>query len=118
LKKKPGGTAIQYPKLPSVFSESLVVVCGPALFPNAKNIHLGGGHEADVVFDSSNVTKKVEVKATGSKEFQEFGPRDVKADFLVWIAFGSVFENESEDTIRIYVLDEPRRVFPMGRRSL
>jgi len=42
----------------------------------------------------------------------------VKADFLVWIAFGSVFENESEDTIRIYVLDEPRRVFPMGRRSL
>ena len=93
-----------------------MVVCGPALFPNAKNIHLGGGHEADVVFDSSNVTKKVEVKATGSKEFQEFGPRDVKADFLVWIAFGSAFENESEDTIRIYVLDEPRRVFPNGTK--
>ena len=56
------------------------------------------------------------MKATGSKEFQEFGPRDVKADFLVWIAFGSVFENESEDTIRIYVLDEPRRVFPNGTK--
>jgi len=113
LKKlKLAARRITYPKLPSAFSESLVVHCGPILFPNAKNIHLGGGHEADVVFDSSNGTKKVEVKATGSKEFQQFGPKDVNADFLVWIAFGSVFENEADDTVRIYVLAKPKRAFP------
>jgi Mrr N-terminal domain len=115
LKQKPGGAAIQYPKLPSVFSESLVVHCGPTLFPHAKNIRLGGA-EADVVFDSLDGTKKVEVKATGSKAFQEFGSKDVNADFLVWVAFGSVFEEEAEDAVHVYVLTEPRRVFPDGRK--
>lgn len=73
---------ITYPKLPSAFSESIVVHCGPALFPSANNIYLGGGHEADVVFVASNGMKKVEVKATGGKEFQQFGPKDISADFL------------------------------------
>ena len=103
---------ITYPRLPSAFSESLVVHCGPTLFPKAKNIHLGGGREADVVFDASNGTKKVEVKATGSKEFQQFGPKDINADFLVWIAFGPVFEKQADDPVRIYVLAKPKRVFP------
>ena len=103
---------ITYPKLPSAFSESIVVHCGPAFFPSAKNIHLGGGREADVVFDASNRTKKVEVKATGGKEFQQFGPKDINADFLVWIAFGPVFEKQADDTVRIYVLAKPKRVFP------
>jgi hypothetical protein len=37
----PAAAPIQYPKLPSIFSESLVLLCGPVLFPGAKNLRRG-----------------------------------------------------------------------------
>jgi len=107
----PVAAPIQYPKLPSIFSESLVLLCGPVLFPHAKNLRRGGA-VADILFESGKLTKKLEIKATGQQAFQYFGQKDIDADFLVWLAFGEFFRKRAESPIKIYVLAEPRRVFP------
>ena len=88
----PAAAPIQYPKLPSIFSESLVLLCGPVLFPHAKNLRRGGA-VADILFEAGNITKRVEVKATGQQAFQYFGQKDINADFLVWLAFAEFFQN-------------------------
>jgi hypothetical protein len=83
----PAAAPIQYPKLPSIFSESLVMHCGQVLFPGAKNLRRGGA-SADILFESGKRTKRVEIKATRQQAFQYFGPKDISADFLIWLALG------------------------------
>jgi hypothetical protein len=114
--RHPVAACIQYPKLPSLLSESLVVNCGSVLFPNAKNIRLGGGRERDILFGSPKGTMTVEVKATGRSAFQSFGQKDIRADFLVWIAFGAAFEKKDGDPIRVYLLPKPGKIFDRPRK--
>jgi hypothetical protein len=110
----PVAAAIQYPKLPSIFTESLIMRCGPVLFPDARDLRRGGA-VADILFEAGTHTKKVEIKATGQQAFQYFGPKDISADFLVWLAFGELFRNQAESPkspIRTYLLAGPGQVFP------
>ncbi|HUW74887.1 MAG TPA: hypothetical protein VMW05_12855 [Methyloceanibacter sp.] len=109
--QNPAAAPIQYPKLPSIFSESLVLHCGPAIFPNAQNLRRGGA-VADILFEVGQLTKKVEVKATGQQAFQYFGKKDIDADFLVWLAFGEFFRSQAESHVKIYVLAKPGEVLP------
>ena len=108
--KNPAAAPIQYPKLPSVFSESVILHCSSVLFPGARNLRRGGV-SADILFESGKRTKRVEIKATGQQAFQYFGQKDISADFLVWLAFGECFLSQVESPIRIYVLPKPGRVF-------
>jgi hypothetical protein len=85
--------------------------CGPVLFPDPKDLRRGGA-VADILFESSKLTKRVEIKATGQQAFQYFGQKDIDAHFLVWLAFGEFFRKQAESPIKIYVLAEPGRVFP------
>jgi hypothetical protein len=61
--QNPAAAPIQYPKLPSIFSESVVLHRGPVLFPGAKNLRRSGAR-ADILAEFDKRTKKVEIKAT------------------------------------------------------
>jgi hypothetical protein len=107
----PMARLISRPAIPAPLSESLVAHAAPAIFgPGASAAY--GGTQADLVVHRNGAAPAfVEVKATGSGEFQEIKPRDLAADVLVWVAFGSRYVADVRE-INLYVLPRPSRFTP------
>lgn len=100
---------IKFPPLPPVFSESLVIVAAQRIFGEEWNARYGG-KECDVVIqNAAGDTKRVEVKATAEHGFQEFKAKDLRADVLVWVHFGTRFQGGT-GPIEITLLSQPGRV--------
>jgi len=112
------GSLIQYPKIPPALSESIAfhLFHSGALLGKPVEVCLSrsGGDLELLITDGSPV--RVEVKATAQSAFQYFGPKDLKADILLWIHFGDLFQNEDEDTFQVYLLERPREHFPDPRK--
>jgi len=107
---------VKFPPLPSVFSESIAIAATPLLFgPDWTGRY--GGRLADVVVESSITrrTLKVEVKGTGQHAFQELKDKDLRADVLLWIRFGTRFELGS-GPIEAAVIADPGRYVSSQRR--
>ena len=105
---------IQYPKVPNILSESLAIqlILKKKILRELSSCEvILGGNVADVIAKKLKSIKKIEVKATGAKEFQEFGPKDIKADFLVWINFGDSFLRGNFSRISVFTLKNPRKYF-------
>lgn len=49
---------------------------------------------------------KIEVKSTGSSAFQYFGSKDLNADYLIWVHFGSMLEQPNLRKIDIFILSQ------------
>ena len=106
---------IQYPKIPQMLSESLAV----NLIEQSKILKELTGHKislggviADVKAESkNNSTVKIEVKSTGKSAFQEFGPKDIIADYLVWIHFGGSFLTRDFSKVQAYTIKNPNSYF-------
>jgi hypothetical protein len=80
---------IQNPKLPSAISEALAARIYAAQNATETGILRRGGG-ADLVATSSNAVTKIEVKGSGTAEFQTIGPKDRACDLLMWLRFGDV----------------------------
>jgi hypothetical protein len=111
--KYPSAAMIQFPKTPSDFSEAIVL----ELIKNGKILEVLkgyecklGGKKADILARSGDFEVRIEVKATGKSAFQFFGPKDVVADYLIWVHFGDFF-SDAKEAIKIYVVQEPERFF-------
>ncbi len=100
---------IQYPKIPSDLSESAVVHLRSKLFEGSTGAKFGG-RKADVLVQYPQIVKRVEVKATAVHGFEAFGDRDISADYLVWIHFGTFFRREGGE-VSVYCLEDPARFF-------
>lgn len=112
----PAARLISRPPIPAVLSESLVGGSASYLF-GAGCVATFGGTRADLVVRCPLGDQLlVEVKATGVREFQEVKPRDLTADALVWVAFGSRYVDATGPT-DIYVLLEPSRFAPPATRT-
>ena len=99
---------IKFPQIPQALSESLVIAARATLFGPEYQARCGGGKECDVVLtDGSQQDHRVEVKATASNSFQEIKSKDLCADFLVWVDFGSRYE-QGTGPIRTFVLPKPQ----------
>jgi hypothetical protein len=112
-----GGRLIQYPKIPSAVSESLAarVLIARAVFPEARSMLRGGGADIRVVCGTS--TYRVEVKGSGSSEFQTLGRKDYDCDLLVWLRFGEAVQLGLEGEMRVTLFQTPRRCFgDLGNR--
>ncbi|WP_456444133.1 hypothetical protein [Thermococcus sp.] len=100
---------IQYPKVPSILSESLV-------------FHLVRDHilplpiedvstfkfrtkEGDILFENGDDMIHVEVKATGKSKFQYLGEKDIKADYLIWVNFEDFFERKGANQVKIITFE-------------
>ena len=102
-------------RLPSVFSESIVIMAAPRLFGSDWKATFGG-KECDVLIGNvSGETKRIEVKTTAEHAFQEFKSKDLRADILVWIRFGRRFQ-EGQGRIEIALLREPSRFIAVACR--
>ncbi len=107
----PMARRISRPGIPAPLSESLVAAAAPHIFGSAASISYGGT-AADLIVDAGGASPAyVEVKATGSGEFQEIKARDLAADVLVWVAFGRRYEL-GHGPIDVFVLTRPQRFRP------
>jgi len=98
---------IKFPSLPSVFSESIAIAATPLLFGPGWRARYGG-RTADVLVENTDTghVLRVEVKATGRHAFQELKGKDLRADFLLWIRFGTRLESGS-GPIEVALLESP-----------
>jgi hypothetical protein len=112
----PAASFIARPPIPAVLSESLVGYSARWLFGDTSVATFGGTRADLIVGRSLDDQLLVEVKATGSGEFQEVKPRDLAADALVWVAFGSRYLDAQGPT-DIFVLPDPSRFEPPTTRS-
>jgi hypothetical protein len=112
----PAANCIARPPIPALLSESLVGYSARWLFGNGC-VATFGGKKADLIVHSPLGEQQfVEVKATGSGQFQEVKPRDLAADALVWVAFGRRYLDSEGPTV-IYVLPKPSRFGPPKTRG-
>lgn len=105
---------IQFPKIPSILSESLAVhlLRSGDVLPGLTGYSFSlGGKRADILAERLGETKRIEVKATGKSAFQNFVAKDVDADYIIWIHFGDYFAGSGDKTLRAFVLREPNRYF-------
>ncbi len=103
-----GGALIQYPKLPPSISETLAArwLVHADIYPAATEIRRGGG--ADLLVSGPDQTWRVEVKGSGTSEFQTFGSKDYDCDLLIWIRFGDAALLGEEGFVRATLIPTPR----------
>lgn len=99
---------ISHPGIPSSFSESLTAVVLPLLLDPATSVAFGGRACDLTAITADGRTLSVEVKASGISSFQELKDRDLAADALVWVDFGSRYV-EGHGPITFHCLPEPQR---------
>ena len=107
---------ISRPSIPSAFSESLTALLGAALYGAGATVAYGGAASDLLVFSPNGRALTVEVKASGVSRFQELKERDLAADALVWVDFGSRYV-EGQGPVTFHHLPDPGR-FAAPRRKL
>lgn len=115
----PIASRINFPLLPSILSESIVIIAAPILFnlrPGWKAVF--GGKAADILLKDDNGNEElVEVKSCGMRGTLELKSRDVLSDKLVWVNFGSRY-HDGFGPITVYVLRNPSKYYDPASSSL
>lgn len=107
---------VSRPSIPSAFSESLTALLTGELYGVGATVAYGGVASDLLVFSPDGRALTVEVKASGVSRFQELKERDLAADALVWVDFGSRYVH-GQGSVTFHHLPEPRR-FAAPRRKL
>lgn len=97
-------------------SESIAIAATPLLFgPDWRGNY--GGSSSDLLVENGTDHRRlrVEVKATGRHAFQEFKDKDLQADVLLWIRFGTRLEAGS-GPIEVAVIERPGKYIRTQRR--
>lgn len=100
---------IQYPKIPPILSESIALntIQNGSLSLPIQSPQLGGNIADIIAYDKNDKLIKIEVKATGKKAFQNFGEKDIAADYLIWVFFDEFFQNSKQEVIELFILPNP-----------
>lgn len=108
---------IQYPKIPSMLSESIIshLIKENKILKELKEVTkevVFGGRTADLIVKiRPNSEFKIEVKSTGKSAFEYFGEKDIKANYLIWMHFDDFFIEETIEPIFVYVISNPAQYF-------
>ena len=107
---------VSRPPIPSAFSESLTALLLGSRYGVGATVAYGGAGSDLLVFSPGGRAVTVEVKASGVSRFQELKERDLAADALVWVDFGSRYV-DGQGSVTFHHLPEPAR-FAAPRRKL
>ena len=86
------------------------------LFPGTLSARFGG-REGDIFLQFPDGERHVEVKATGEHGFEDFSEKDITADWMIWIHFGTVLRKGSGDVV-LYKFENPGKMFKEGPVNL
>lgn len=105
---------IQYPKIPSILSESIIIhlINDGKILEDLRGYSVNfGGKKGDILISTDAHELQIEVKATAKSAFEYFGKKDITADYLIWIHFGSYFLGANDNLIEVNVVRQPSRYF-------
>lgn len=108
--KNPLAGKIKYPQLPSNATESLALhlLRKRIILKELSSYHFAfGGSTSDILAESGGKKVRIEVKATARSAFQYFGPRDIRADYIIWIHFGQYFMKAEETPLQVITIRSP-----------
>jgi hypothetical protein len=106
---------ISRPAIPSAFSESLTAYFVACFYGDGSSATYGGRASDLLVLTAGGGVRTVEVKASGVSRFQELKERDLAADALVWVDFGSRYV-EGHGPVTFHHLPRPRRFAASSRK--
>lgn len=115
--RSPIAKLVQYPKTPTLLSESLAVhaiqegrllaAAGP--FTTVQR----GGRRADILADRADGRQlNIETKASGVQDFATFGGKDYAADFLLWFRFDTLLRDNHLGQVEVLVCPCPGNHLP------
>jgi len=81
------------------------------ILPQLKNYEFSFGKGCDVCATNGRQNLKIEVKATGDKQFSQFTAQDLHADYVIWMDLNNYLINSSQRNINIYAIKNPGRTF-------
>lgn len=91
---QPNGLRIKQVQLPSSLTQSLAyhyIIENPnSIGVNniiMENLSEGNNRTYDLIYRTDNMVINIEVKATGTNEFQRFRPHALTANFVLWLNF-------------------------------
>ncbi len=111
---QPLSSHIQFPKIPSLLSESIVfhLIDRKRLLKGEGSPRASSSRGDLELTTSDGSIKRVEIKATAESAFQYFGERDISADLLIWLHFAGMFRKSGASEIELYVCRNPKRFVP------
>jgi len=113
-KKEKLGDKIKYPQIPSILSESLAIhlLNKKIILSELERFRFDfGGRTADILANKNEEKIKIEVKATAKSAFQYFGPKDIVADYIIWIHFEDFFMDLEKNIVKIFIIKNPGKYF-------
>jgi hypothetical protein len=91
---QPNGLRIKQVQLPSSLTQSLAfhyIIENPNSIGVAnifvENLCAGNNRTYDLIYRTENTVINIEVKATGTNDFQRFRPHALTANFVLWLNF-------------------------------
>jgi hypothetical protein len=114
--KQENGTVVtpKYPQISSELSESLAfhLISSSIVLPELSGFSFDfGGRSGDIKATKGDVVRTIEVKATAKSAFQYFGPKDISADYLLWLHFDDYYLAAKRRPIEVYTIDNPGKHF-------
>ena len=112
-KKYPLAKVITNPRVSNPISEAIIyhsIKQGKILRELSKySLNLHEKKFADITARYRASLKKIEVKSTGAKAFQDLGKKDIAADYLIWLHFGDAFIKNNFSKLEIIIVKKPRK---------
>jgi hypothetical protein len=120
MQSEPVGKYLKYSQIPSILTESLAIHLlrkGEILHKELDGFSFNfGGKISDITAIRGSSNLRIEVKATGPKAFQYFSDKDIHANYIIWIHFGSFFMGNKNTPIEVYIIRDPNRYFPERKK--
>lgn len=119
--RAPVAKHVQYPKIPTILSESIAVIAiqqGLLLSSQGPfSAVIRGGRAADILAAVAGEARqlKIEIKASGTKDFATFGPKDYAADFLLWMRFENLLHENNFGCVEVLICPNPVEHLPWRR---
>ena len=98
--RQPIGQRIKQVQLPFKMTQSMAyhfIILNPQLFGIenifADNLREGNNRTYDLIYQTENNLINIEVKATGTNDFQRFRPHALTANYVIWLNFnGNLYD--------------------------
>ena len=107
---------LPFPKIPNTLSEPIIIHLlrkNKKLIPELTKYEFhkgavnGNGADISAVYNSS--IKKIQAKSSGDNDFISVGKKDMKADFFIWLRFGTAYIKNNFSSLNLVITGKPNK---------
>ena len=107
---------LPFPRIPNTLSEPIIIrlleknkkfIPELAKYEFHKGSVNGNGADISAVYNSS--IKKIQAKSSGDNDFISVGKKDMKADFFIWLRFGTAYIKNNFSSLNLVITGKPNK---------